>query len=163
MKKKPWSHLERRMHTLALCTLNGTNCRFVSPSIWIFQWDWRSISVLEPESHAGKCARVTIWRTGCWCHNCNKSAMLSPNARAWKERIFSTAVRPKIGKKGVLDKYFNNKSVIHLTRGGCIFLCCHFFFPMPAHLNFVAHHHFCSLCFLRWHCFSLFVSHGGLC
>ncbi len=31
--------------------------------------------------------------------------MLSPNARARKERIFSTAVRPKIGKKGALDKY----------------------------------------------------------
>jgi hypothetical protein len=26
--------------------------------------------------------------------------MLSPNARAWKERIFSMAVRPKIGKRG---------------------------------------------------------------
>jgi hypothetical protein len=34
--------------------------------------------------------------------------MLSPNARARKERIFSTAVRPKIGKKGALDKYFNS-------------------------------------------------------
>jgi hypothetical protein len=34
--------------------------------------------------------------------------MLSPNARAWKERIFSTTVRPKIGTKGALDKYFNS-------------------------------------------------------
>ncbi len=34
--------------------------------------------------------------------------MLSPNARAPKERIFSTAVRPKLGKKGALDKYFNS-------------------------------------------------------
>jgi hypothetical protein len=33
---------------------------------------------------------------------------LSPNARARKERIFSTAVRPKIGKKGALNKYFNS-------------------------------------------------------
>ena len=30
---------------------------------------------------------------------CHKSAMLSPNARARKERIFSTAVRPKKGEK----------------------------------------------------------------
>ena len=30
--------------------------------------------------------------------------MLSPDARAGKERIFSTAVRPKIGKRRVLDK-----------------------------------------------------------
>jgi hypothetical protein len=29
-------------------------------------------------------------------------------ARARNERIFSTAVRPKIGKKGVLDEYFNS-------------------------------------------------------
>ncbi len=34
--------------------------------------------------------------------------MLLPNARARKERIFSMAVRPKIGKKGALDKYFNS-------------------------------------------------------
>jgi hypothetical protein len=34
--------------------------------------------------------------------------MLSPNARAWKERIFSMVVRLKIGKKGALDKYFNS-------------------------------------------------------
>jgi hypothetical protein len=34
--------------------------------------------------------------------------MLSPNARAQKERIFSMTVKPKIGKKGVLDKYFNS-------------------------------------------------------
>ena len=34
--------------------------------------------------------------------------MLSPNARAPKERIFSTAVRPKKEKKGPLDKYLIN-------------------------------------------------------
>jgi hypothetical protein len=34
-----WSHLEPRMHTLALCTLNGTNRHFISPSFWVFQWD----------------------------------------------------------------------------------------------------------------------------
>ena len=33
--------------------------------------------------------------------------MLSPNARARKERIFTTAVRPKIGKKSALSKNFN--------------------------------------------------------
>jgi hypothetical protein len=34
--------------------------------------------------------------------------MLSPNARAGKERIFSTAVRPKIGKKVTLDENFDS-------------------------------------------------------
>ncbi len=34
--------------------------------------------------------------------------MLSPNARAGKGRIFSTAVRPKIGKKVTLDENFNS-------------------------------------------------------
>ena len=33
---------------------------------------------------------------------------MSPNARAGKERIFSTAVRPKIGKKVTLDENFNS-------------------------------------------------------
>jgi hypothetical protein len=40
--------------------------------------------------------------------NCHKSAMLSPDARAGKERIFSTAVRPKIGKIVTLDENFNS-------------------------------------------------------
>jgi hypothetical protein len=35
--------------------------------------------------------------------------MLSPNARAWKGRIFSTAVRQKNGKKGALDKYIKSE------------------------------------------------------
>ena len=26
------------MHTLALCTLTRANCRFASPSIWVYQW-----------------------------------------------------------------------------------------------------------------------------
>ncbi len=34
--------------------------------------------------------------------------MLSPDARAGKERIFSTAVRPKIGKKVTLDENSNS-------------------------------------------------------
>jgi hypothetical protein len=34
--------------------------------------------------------------------------MLSPNARAPKERIFRMAVRPKKEKKGLLDKYLIN-------------------------------------------------------
>ena len=89
-----------RMHTPALCTLTWTNRRFVSPSIWVFQWDWRSISALEQVLHRGECARASIWRTGYWCQNCHKLAMLSPNARAPKERIFSTGVRQKKEKKG---------------------------------------------------------------
>ncbi len=34
--------------------------------------------------------------------------MLSPDARAGKERIFSTAVRPKVGKKVTLDENSNS-------------------------------------------------------
>ncbi len=33
-----------------------------------------------------------------------------------------------------------NESVIHLTGGGCIFLCRHFFFPMPAHKKLILWH-----------------------
>ena len=42
--------------------------------------------------------------------------MLSPNARAPKERIFSTAVRPKKEKKGPLDKYLINGSPTRVCR-----------------------------------------------
>ncbi len=76
-----------RVHTLALCTLTRTNCRFVSPSIWVFQWDWRSISALEPVLHAGECARVTIWRTGCWCPICHKSAISHPTPELGKQEF----------------------------------------------------------------------------
>jgi hypothetical protein len=39
--------------------------------------------------------------------NLSQIGNLAPNARAWKTRIFGTAVGPKIGKKGALGKYFN--------------------------------------------------------
>jgi hypothetical protein len=40
--------------------------------------------------------------------------MLSPDARARKERIFSTAVRPKIGKKVTLDENSNSGPPIYI-------------------------------------------------
>ena len=45
--------------------------------------------------------------------------MLSPDARAGKERIFSTAVRPKIGKKVTLDENSNSGPPIskHVLEG----------------------------------------------
>ncbi len=47
----------------------------------------------------------------------------------------------------------HNKSVIHLTRGGVYFpMSSHFFifsYACTKIFNFVAHHHFCSSCFLQ--------------
>ncbi len=66
-----------------------------------------------------------------------------------------------------LQCFFYSESVIHLTRGGVYFPMSSPFFlftyACTKKFNFVAHHHFCSSCFLRWHHFSLFVSHGGSC
>ena len=42
--------------------------------------------------------------------------MLSPNARAPKERIFSTAVGPKKEKKGLLDNYLINGPSIKVDK-----------------------------------------------
>jgi len=89
-----------RVHTLALWTLTRTNCRFVSPSIWVFQWDWWSISPLEPLWHAGECARAVTWRTGCWCPTCHKSMILFPTPELGKQEVLVRRSDQKLKKRG---------------------------------------------------------------